>query len=58
MSSFHDTAGWLAELKWHTQDRGRLNADQWLPCNEAGDNVLLQEIELEPWSLHCLQQVG
>ena len=57
MSSFHDSAGWLAELEWHTHDRGGSNADQWLPCNEVEDDVLLQKSELEPWSLHCLQLV-
>ena len=47
MSRLYATVGWLAELEWDTQNRGRLITDQWLPCKEARDNVLLQKTEVE-----------
>ena len=44
------------KLEWCTQEGGRLNTDQWLPCKEVSHNVLLQQTEAKLWSLHCLQQ--
>ena len=51
MSRLCHTTGGLAELEWDTQDGGRLNTNQWLPCKEAKHNVLLQKTELELWTL-------
>ena len=44
------------KLEWCTQEGGRLNTDQWLPCKEVSHNVLLQQTEAKLWSFHCLQQ--
>ena len=44
------------ELEQGTQDRGGFNANQWLPCEEASHNVLLQQRELKLGSLCHLQE--